>query len=96
MAFWSSEEDDVVRTYFPKHGQRWPGWSEVLPGRSWDSIRTRAYRVFANANVGDAVTVDAKLKRLMESGLSMSQIDSLMGWPPNQTKKLLMQSWERV
>ena len=96
MAFWSSEEDDVVRTYFPKHGQRWPGWSEVLPGRSWDSIRARAIRIGINGDGCGAVAIGSKLRRLMESGIAMSQIDLLMGWPPGHTKDLLMRSWERT
>lgn len=96
MGAWSSEEDEALRVYFPRHGLKWDGWSEVLPGRSWDSIRARASRIGANGDTSNVVTIDDKLRRLMESGLAMSQIDSLMGWPPNHTKKLLMRSWERM
>ena len=38
---WTAEEDEVIRKYFPVHGPGWPGFLDLLPGRSYDSIITR-------------------------------------------------------
>lgn len=39
---WSETEDDMLRTFFPRHGKDWVGWGEVLSGRSDSSILHRA------------------------------------------------------
>lgn len=44
---WTETEDSMIRTYYPVHGRRWQGWSEVLPNRSLRAIQMRAQRLGA-------------------------------------------------
>lgn len=39
---WTEEEIAALREHYPSHGPRWEGWSELLPGRSYSSIASRA------------------------------------------------------
>ena len=39
---WTSEEDAIVREYYPRHGVIWDGWALLLPGRDEPSIRNHA------------------------------------------------------
>lgn len=45
MVMWTEEEDSAVREYYADHDLRWPGWAEVLPGRSARAISARAQRL---------------------------------------------------
>jgi hypothetical protein len=42
---WSKEEDNAVRTFYPRHGTMWVGWAEVLPGRTPTAVGARARRL---------------------------------------------------
>lgn len=42
---WSDEEDDAIREFYPRHGAKWDGWSEVLPKRTPRAIGARANRL---------------------------------------------------
>lgn len=39
---WSEVEDNAVRQFYPRHGSKWAGWSEVLPNRTTKAISGRA------------------------------------------------------
>lgn len=42
---WTPEEDETVRRHYPLHGPQWSGWDELLPGRSYSAIVSRAGRL---------------------------------------------------
>lgn len=42
---WAPEEDAALRFHYPLHGMYWPGWREVLPGRSVDAVYSRAAKL---------------------------------------------------
>lgn len=42
---WTAEEDAALRRYYWTRPTRWPGWDEVLPGRTVAARRERAYRI---------------------------------------------------
>lgn len=42
---WSEVEDNAVRQFYPRHGSKWAGWSEVLPNRTTRAISARAARL---------------------------------------------------
>lgn len=39
---WTREEDAALRGSYAEHGAVWPGWRDVLPGRSVNAIYSRA------------------------------------------------------
>lgn len=39
---WTREEDAALRGAYAEHGAVWPGWRDVLPGRSVNAIYRRA------------------------------------------------------
>ena len=39
---WTREEDAALRGSYAEHGAVWPGWRDVLPGRSVNTIYRRA------------------------------------------------------
>lgn len=39
---WSRDEDDALREHYPARGAIWPGWRDVLPGRTTSAIHARA------------------------------------------------------
>lgn len=42
---WSEAEDVMLREHYPVRGPKWAGWAEVLPGRSYTAITTRAHKL---------------------------------------------------
>ena len=39
---WTEEELAALREHYPSHGPSWEGWSELLHGRSYSAIVSRA------------------------------------------------------
>jgi hypothetical protein len=48
---WSTEEDETIRTYYPKHGTVWEWWDVVLPDRTQNAIQSRA--IYLGVRLGD-------------------------------------------
>lgn len=42
---WTREDEDKVIELYPLHGQVWPGWRDVLPGRTPTAIAARAAKL---------------------------------------------------
>lgn len=40
---WSIREDAIVAEHYPERGPSWAGWADVLPERTKNAIRGRAY-----------------------------------------------------
>lgn len=41
---WTTGELSALREHYPAHGHQWPGWADVLPGRSRSAIANAAAR----------------------------------------------------
>lgn len=41
---WTTGELSALREHYPTHGRQWPGWADVLPGRSRSAIANAAAR----------------------------------------------------
>lgn len=41
---WTTGELSALREHYPAHGRQWPGWADVLPGRSRSAIANTAAR----------------------------------------------------
>lgn len=94
MAFWTDVEDNALRTYYSVKPRRWPGWEEVLPGRSESARRNRASKlgIIIDANVPRG---EAQVCALMESGFAPSEIDRRMGVTLGTTRKAIVSRWAR-
>lgn len=42
---WTTGELSALREHYPAHGRQWPGWADVLPGRSRSAISNAAVRL---------------------------------------------------
>ncbi len=42
---WSPAELDAIREHYPEHGSKWPGWADLLDGRTPGAIAARAERI---------------------------------------------------
>ena len=40
---WTEEEEEMVLREWPSHGDGWPEWERLLPGRSRGAIRGKAH-----------------------------------------------------
>ena len=107
---WSKEEDEALRAFYPRHGMTWDGWAEVLPERTQVAISTRASRLGLAQNkregrqrskrpmkmpTKDQSGYDGYVRRCMHEGMAPSQIDSMMGWWPGKTIRILTTIWNR-
>lgn len=43
MRRWTEEEEEILAREWPSHGNGWPEWGRMLPGRSLGSIRGKAH-----------------------------------------------------
>ena len=45
VSAWGAEEEAVLVANFDEHGGRWEGWNALLPGKSANSIASKARRL---------------------------------------------------
>lgn len=80
---WTPEEDELVRSHYPRHGMRWQGWDELLPHRSLNAIRVRAHGLGLHV---DPDVIAANNARAVESstrrGWTEAEIAELATWYP--------------
>lgn len=101
---WTLLEDEMVVEYYQERGPRWEGWKDVLPNRTYSSIRDRAKRLGVQKSRYNAVTTikymepdpyeDDVFIRL-EAGFAPSQIDEVMGWPRGTAAAIAVDKWRR-
>ncbi len=96
---WSASEDAAIAEFYPRHGSRWGGWGEVLPGRTITSIAARASRTGVSRRKERgrhrATSEEELVSRCMDEGMTPSEIDGSMGWEPGTTSKTLGFIWRR-
>ena len=107
---WSEVEDNAVRQFYPRHGSKWAGWSEVLPNRTTRAISARAARlgvprVRKNPKV-DERNIKFDYTRepdpneryvlaCMREGLTPAEIDKKRHWWSGTTIRILTERWAR-
>lgn len=107
---WSEVEDNAVRQFYPRHGSKWAGWSEVLPNRTTRAISARAARlgvprVRKNPKVDERHIKSDYTKEqdpneryvlaCMREGLTHTEIDKKRHWWPGTTIRILTERWAR-
>lgn len=100
---WSDAEDGAVRTFYPRHGRKWDGWSEVLPKRTIRAIGMRAVRLGIKAPprkkkskyATDAYRRETITAALMDQGMTPTEIDTKMHWRHGTAVKAMSSRWER-
>lgn len=106
---WTPEEDRLLCENY-SHGPSWEGWSEILPGRSRDSIKSRAVKlrnhglVFAGSGMGrhvlsrgdaDIDPMEPRVVKLHDSGLTVMEIDKRLRMPRGAAREILARRWGR-
>lgn len=94
MTFWTDAEDNALRVYYNTKTRRWPGWDEVLPGRSDSARRNRASKLGIIVEPM-APRGEAQVDALMECGFAPSEIDRHMGVAQGTTRKSIVRRWAR-
>lgn len=108
---WSEVEDNAVRQFYPRHGSKWAGWSEVLPNRTTRAISARAARLGVPRRErkepqGDERHRKVSMERIpdpnekyvlacMRAGLTPTQIDRKRHWWSGTTIRILTERWAR-
>lgn len=101
---WSEAEDRAVRTFYPRHGRKWDGWSEVMPKRTIRAIGMRAVRLGIKApprkkkskHATDAYRREMIVAALMDSGMTPTEIDAKMHWRAGTAKQLILERWGKA
>ena len=109
MNDWSKEEVLILSENYEGHGSGWSGWSELLPNRTKNAIQTKALKIgltksttHGKSRSSDTYqpprrTADPYAKvilRMLEQGMTTSEIDSHMRWYPGRAKYILTQHWD--
>lgn len=90
---WSEVEDYTLRVYYPSKPTEWPGWPEVLPGKTATARRHRARRLGIFVPDRNRVTVEQSVVTLMGCGCSPSEIDMRMGYPRGTAHDVVLDIW---
>lgn len=100
---WTLLEDEMVAAYYRDRGPSWEGWSDVLPNRTYASIKERARRLGLHktdsASAMDDMVPDPhedEVFELMAEGLAPSEIDEVKRWPRGTTVAITVSRWRRL
>lgn len=106
---WGEFETLALREFYPRHGSQWEGWDDVLPNRTRHAIADKAARLSVRAapkttrgTLGTSVDTgptppseyEKTVTRLMERGMSPTQIDTKMHWVRGTTVAILTNRWK--
>lgn len=94
---WSDIEDATLRAYYPVHGKNWPGWEDVLPGKSASARNNRARRmgIAESSSQNAVVTKYDTVITLTNCGTPPSEIDRLMGYDAGTAHSAIVELWGR-
>lgn len=93
---WSTEEDFALRACYRDRGHRWAGWTDLLPGRSYESIRKRALRLGLARNAVVMERPAAEVMALMRTGVAPSDIDKTLGLAPGTAHSRIIAAWAEL
>lgn len=103
---WSRDEEKILRAHYDEeHDHKWEGWESLLPGRSSNAIRAKAYALHLYDIPAKEKPVqqpmlmepiDGFVLTCFRSGLTPAQIDKMKGWRPGKAKMLLTEIWRRM
>lgn len=86
---WTDVEDDILRAYYGRNRSDWPGWDEVLPGRSARARRVR----MAQITPPDGAAMRDKAVELFHTGLAPSVVDERLSLPAGTTHRMVIERW---
>lgn len=95
---WTEAEDEVLRAHYLERGPRWQGWADLLPDRTPRAIQSRAQRLrlASRGNTpDDASRHEADVASMMESGMTVTQIDEALGLPHGAARSIAAEMWRR-
>ena len=93
---WSDEEDRILLTYARKFDLNWPGWPEVLPGKSKNKLRRRLHGLlYGQCSEVTSIGFDDKILTLSNTGMSPSEIDRRLSLTAGTAKRRLVALWAR-
>lgn len=82
MTEWSNDEVDILIGTYEEHGPSWVGYESLLPGRTRESIRSKANSLGITCASNKRMLVsredELEVMRHMRAGLAPSRIDELM------------------
>jgi hypothetical protein len=103
----SDLEEQMLATYYPRHGAKWKGWAEVLPDRTYEQIRRAASRrhIRYGGNCGPKPkerdelppieSIERTVEELLASGMAPSQIDARQKWRRGTAAGIDVLIWRR-
>lgn len=99
---WSADELDILMAHIGDHGAEWPGWEELLPGRTPDAIKARARRPVVPcaprqrepAVAHDPASDARAVMRLLRRGMTPSEADREIGLAPGTARDLAVRAWK--
>ena len=83
----------VLEAYYLERGANWPGWEELLPGRTVAAIRCQASKLSFATRPNRADVRARKAILDMGEGYTPEQIDARHGWEHGTAKKALARAW---
>lgn len=97
MSGWSLEEDQALLENMVWHHSSWPGWQSVLPDKTNRQIRYRMAQIKSGkVSAPTARNPDEDIvMQGMADGMAPSEIDRIMGWVDERSRKICVQCWER-
>ena len=93
---WTENEERILLTYADRYDLNWPGWPEVLPGRSLNSIKRKLRMLRFGTHEGKCkskANTKEMIVKLSHMGLSPSQIDVKLDLIDGTARKVLVSNW---
>lgn len=92
---WTTLEIKALRRHYPERGPKWPGWSEILPGRSAGAISNKAAALGVERTTPAEPTPESKTPWTVEEDAEVLELYPVHGpgWPgwaaalPGRTKR---------
>lgn len=100
-AFWTKEEEAILRAHYREVGSTWDGWETLLPGRTTEAIRWKAGKLKLadsreeNRDMRCVDPVEHYILTCLRNGMTPSEVDKRSKWPPGRTKLILTEMWQR-
>ena len=97
-AHWSRDEEEILARTYPEHGPMWIGYESILPGRTAQSIATKARRMgIASMHCehmpDEPSELEERVMALMADGMTTSEIDMELGLSKGKAHELVVSRW---
>lgn len=94
---WTLAEDQALLENMAWHGYTWIGYRSVLPDKTERQIRYRMAQIrTGKVSLGRGIAADEEIvMQGMHDGMAPSEIDRVMGWVDEHSRKMCVQHWAR-